>query len=119
VRSELSQPSALVVSSLDDVRWAARRAGALVPNLRAVIAPHIPSGTLPIFAGLGILALTAEARAIEQLQTQASIGLPALEKANSNELVSVSAGDATLELRWSAVGLEREWTQAGSARTKH
>jgi len=119
IRTELSQPSALVVSSLDDVRWAARRAGALVPHLRAVIAPHIPSGTLPIFAGLGILALTAEARAIEQLQSQASLGLPALERGNSKDVISVSAGDATLELRWSAVGLEREWTQAGTARTKH
>lgn len=120
VRAELSQPSALVLSSLDDVRWAARRAGALVPNLRAVIAPHIPSGTLPIFAGLGVLALVAEQRTIEQIRGQASIGLPAIdkaEKASGPDTISVSAGDATLELRWSAIGLERDWTQAGSARS--
>ena len=59
-RSEPSEPSALVLSSLDDVRWAATRAAALAANLRAVIAPHIPSGTVPIFAGSGILALTAD-----------------------------------------------------------
>src|SRR4029079_8298810 len=46
--SAMSEPSAMLLGSLDAVRWAARHAATLVPNLRAVIAEHIPSGIVPV-----------------------------------------------------------------------
>jgi aconitate hydratase len=113
-RTGLQGPSALVFDSLDDVRWAARHAAALRPNLRAVIAPHIPGGTVPVFAGLGILALGADPEAISALRQQASVALPGPEKWNG-ERVTAAAGSASVDLRWLAVGVERRWTASGSA----
>ena len=78
----MDSPGALLFESLDDVRWAARNAAALRPNLRAVIAPHIPGGTVPVFAGQGILALVADGDSLQRLRDQDSLGLPGPEKWN-------------------------------------
>ncbi len=50
-RGAPTQPSALVLESLDDVRWVARRAAELSENVRAVIAPFIPTALVPLLAG--------------------------------------------------------------------
>jgi len=113
-REGLDQPSAMVFDSLEDVRWAARHAASLRPHLRAVIAPYIPGGTVPVFAGLGILALAADADAIEALQSQDSLELPGPDKWNGDSL-QASAGAAEVALRWLAVGAERSWTATGTA----
>ncbi len=116
-RREPGEPSALLLDSLDDVRWAARHAATLAPNLRAVIAPYIPSGTVGVFAGLGILALTGEPSTLEELRGQTSLGLPAPEKWDGQETITASAGKTKVDLRWAAVGAERKWTAAGTARS--
>ncbi len=113
-RRLLDGPSALVVESLDDVRWVARRAAMLRPNLRALIAPHIPRGTVPVRAGLGILARTADARALERRRAATTLALPPPDRWNGDGL-PIAAGDAELTLSWLALGLEREWTRAGTA----
>jgi len=109
------RPSALLLSSLDHVRWAADRAPALAPNLRAVIAPYIPSGTVPIFAGLGIVALTGDSDALQVLARTPTLALPDPASWNGHGAISVSAGGETAALRWVAVGAERRWTTAGTA----
>jgi aconitate hydratase len=111
------RPSALLLSNLDDVRWAAERAATLAPNLRAVIAPYIPSGTVPIFAGLGILALTGDGGVIKTLAKSGRVGLPDPTAWNGAETILVSADSDSVELRWAAVGVERQWTTAGTAGT--
>jgi len=116
-RSEPSEPSALVLSSLDDVRWAATRAADLAANLRAVIAPHIPSGTVPIFAGSGILALTADLESIKKLKGQSSVGVAPPERWDAQSSITVTAGAQKLDVEWRAVGPEREWTASGTARS--
>lgn len=115
-RTEPSEPSALILSSLEDVRWAATRAAALAQNLRAVIASHIPSGTVPIFAGSGILALTADAETVKKLRAQTSVGVSPPERWDAQATITVMAGAQKLDLEWRAVGPEREWTAAGTAR---
>ncbi len=110
-----TQPSALVLSSLEDVRWAADRAPALVPHLRAVIAPYIPSGSVPVFAGLGIVALTGESEAVKTLANASTLALPDPASWNGTDPISVSNGGQTTKLDWVAVGVERAWTTAGSA----
>jgi aconitate hydratase len=112
-----SEPSAMLLSSLDGVRWVARNAAALGPNLRAVIAEHIPSGLVPLFAGLGIVALGADATALKKLATESTIALPSPEGIDGEQSLAATAGNGVrIDLRWLAVGAERQWTIAGSAR---
>jgi aconitate hydratase len=114
-RAELSVPSAMFFDRVEDVEWVVRRAAALSPHLRAVIAPYIPSGTVPILAGLGILALAADAEAIERLRGAGSLGLPGPDTWNGEGILA-SLGGSQVSLRWLAVGPERDWTAAGTAR---
>ncbi|HEX6274474.1 MAG TPA: aconitase family protein [Polyangiaceae bacterium] len=116
-RDRPEQPSALVLDTLDDVRWVARRASELCSMVRVVIAPHIPSGVVALLAGTGILALRAELETIRMLQAQPSVGLPAPSEWNGGRTFSVSAGGKALELTWLALGAERTWTTAGSAKS--
>jgi aconitate hydratase len=110
-----SEPAALLLQNLDDVRWAARRATRLGGTVRAVIARYIPSGTVPIFAGLGILALTGDDATIERLSREGSVAVPSPATWNGGETIRVGAGDGTVDLKWVAVGVERDWTTAGTA----
>ena len=114
-RGRPEAPCALVFESLDDVRWAARRAPELSANVRAVIATHIPAGTVPIFAGLGILALRAEPDVIKKLRSQASVGLPDPTLWDGKQLIVASSGSSSIDLTYLAIGPEREWTMSGSA----
>jgi aconitate hydratase len=116
-RGRPEQPSALVLGSLDDVRWIARRAPELSGAVRAVIASHIPAGVVSLLAGTGILALRADADAMRTLQGQSSLGLPAPTDWNGKATISASADGKPVELTFLAVGAERDWTAAGSART--
>jgi hypothetical protein len=85
--------------------------------VRAVIAAHIPSAMIGLFAGLGILALTADAEALKALAAQSSLVLGGPEKWDGTDVITAEAGDAKVSLRWRAVGAEREWTAAGTTRT--
>jgi aconitate hydratase len=109
------RPSAFLASSLEDVRWAADRAAALAPTVRAIIAPYIPSGTVPLFAGLGIVALMGDAAVLGALGKAPTIGLPDPSSWAGPDMLTVAAGGQKLALRWAAVGAERAWTTAGTA----
>lgn len=110
------EPSALVLDSLDDVRWFVRRAPELSAMVRAVIATHIPSGAVPILAGLGILALSATPDTMAKLKGEASVRFPDPREWNGDSAIKTSAGSTSIDLVWLAVGAEREWTATGSAR---
>ncbi len=114
-RSKPEQPSALLLDSLDDVRWVARRAPELAGTVRAVIAAHIPAGVVSVLAGTGIAALRAEPAALSALAEQSSVLLPSPTEWNSR--VAASAGPTSVDLTWLAVGPERDWTMAGTARS--
>jgi aconitate hydratase len=106
----------LVLDSLDDVRWFARRAPELNDSVRAIVAPYIPSGIVPMLAGLGILALVCDAGEIAKLRGEATLALPAPAafSAEGQFALSTSAGPVTL--KWVALGSERDWTSAGTTR---
>ncbi len=110
------QPSVLLLESLDDVRWVARRAGELVENVRAIIATFIPAGFVPVFAGLGILALRAEPEAFKKLKGATTLSLPGPESWQGKPTLSAEAGTQSVELCVLASGVERDWTVAGTAR---
>lgn len=116
-RGKPATASALVLESLDDVRWFARRAPELSDTVRAIVAPHIPSGIVPMLAGLGILALVTDAPGIEKLRAQAALAIPAPSAWGSDGKVSVDVNGSAVTLTWVALGIERDWTTAGSARS--
>lgn len=109
-----TEPSAMVLSSLDAVRWAARYAPELSPALRAVIAEFFPAGLVPLFSALGIVVLTTDAASLKRVATEKSVALPAPSPADE---VSLGVGSGTLRAQWAALGLERAWTQVGTAKS--
>ena len=112
-----AEPSAILVRSLDGVRKLAHGASGLDPNVRAVIAEHVPSGLVPLFAGSGIIVLGADAAALKKLSGEHGISLPAPADVDGQQTFSTKASSgAELELRWLAVGAERKWTIEGGAR---
>src|SRR5690606_39512991 len=73
-RSTPGEPSALLLESLEDVRWLVRKAPEVNATVRAVLAPHIPSGAVQMLSGLGILALAAEPAVLARVKDQGKIG---------------------------------------------
>ena len=115
-RGKPAAPSALVLQSLDDVRWFARRAPELSETVRAIVAPYIPSGIVPMLAGLGILALESDAAGLEKLREQTAVALPSPSAWNGERTIMAETSAGAVSLTWLAVGSERDWTTAGSAR---
>jgi aconitate hydratase len=116
-RSKPEQPSALVLQSLDDVRWVGRRAPELSATVRAVIAPHIPAGVVALLAGTGIVALRAEPETLKTLSSQRSLKLPSPSECDGKVEVTASAESGDVALTWLAIGVERDWTVSGSAKS--
>lgn len=104
---------ALVLQSIDEVRAAAESIIELT-NLRAIIAPLIPSAFVTLFASEGIAAFSVSASTLEALGNEKSLALP--EPAQWGDKVRATVGEQTIDLAWLATGAERTWTHTGSAR---
>lgn len=111
-RTALEKPSALVVGSLNDVRWAERHAS-VDRAIKAVIATHIPAATVSVLSGLGVLALQASEDDFKELSHASSVALPSPGEWH-NGGIRVTAGNSKLTLTWLAIGPERHWAEAGS-----
>jgi aconitate hydratase len=109
-------PVAVLCTTLDEVRQLAARAADVAHTVRAVIAPFIPSGTVALFSGLGIVAIEADAAAAKGLSAQKTVSLPAPAQWAEKQSTSVALGSSKIALRWLALGAERAWTSAGTAR---
>jgi len=112
-----AEPSALLLESLDDVRWLVRKAADVNATVRAVIAPHIPSGSVQVLAGLGIVALSAAPEVLATVKGQRSLRLPDPLEWDGKQSLTVSTEAGGVELSWLAIGPEREWTASGTARS--
>lgn len=106
---------ALVLSTLDEVRQVAARAGA-DGNVKAVIAPFIPSGLVPLFAGAGILALGADSTVLTSLKGQKALTLPPLNTVTDGVIVGTTLSKTRVTFSWLAIGIERSWTLSGTSR---
>ncbi len=107
---------AVLCSTLDEVRELAARATEIAENVRAVVAPFIPSSSVALFSGLGIAALRVDAAGAKGLKGQRSIALPEASKWSEKGPTLVTLGSQKVPLTWLALGSERAWTSAGTAR---
>jgi aconitate hydratase len=107
---------AVVCGTLDEVRELAARAADIAPVVRAVLAPFIPSGLVALFSGVGIAAIQLDALAAKGVRAQKTIALPAPAQWAERQTTSVSLGSTRVALTWLALGAERSWTSAGTAR---
>lgn len=107
-RGEVTSPSAYVAECLDDVRWLTESAVA-EPELRAIIAAHIPAATVSVLSGLGVLALRADAATIAQVVCAKTLQVPAQESWDNGH-VALELGEGSVTVDWLAVGPERDWT---------
>lgn len=107
-----TEPSAFVGHNLQEVGWFARRASSLVPKLRVVVAPFVPSGWTTLFSTCGILSLHATQGQLSRLQRAKALTLTDPEQ--WQECVPVDVDGETLELRWMATPEERHWALHGT-----
>jgi aconitate hydratase len=116
---------ALLLQTLDEVRQAARdiagsAIGAAEPSsarhVKAVIAPFVPSGLVALFAGAGVLALSAEPATLRSLKGQKSLTVGPVTPATNGAVVVVTPSRDRVDLAWLAVGAERAWTLSGTSR---
>ncbi|MDB4934551.1 MAG: Aconitate hydratase [Labilithrix sp.] len=108
---------AIVCSTLEEVRELAARAVELAPNVRAVLAPFIPSGAVSLFSGVGIAALRFDAAGAKGLKGQRTIALPPPAQWAENEPTVIAIGSTKVPLTWLALGPERGWVSAGTSRS--
>ena len=106
---------AVFLSSLDEVRQVAARVTGEGP-IKAVIAPFIPSGLVPIFAGAGILALGAEPAMLRSLKGQKSLALSPVSATTDGAVTVTTVNKTKVNFSWLAVGVERSWTFSGTSR---
>ena len=107
---------AVVCSPLDEVRELAARATEIAGNVRAIVAPFIPSSSVALFSGLGIAALRVDAAGAKGLKGQRTIALPEVSKWSEKGPTVVTLGSQKVPLTWLALGSERAWASAGTAR---
>jgi aconitate hydratase len=107
---------AVVCGTLDEVRQLALWAVDVAPSVRAVLAPFIPSGLVAVFSGAGIAAIQVDAAAAKGLRGQKNLVLPAPGQWAEGNATSVPLGAGKVAMTWLALGAERAWTSAGTAR---
>ncbi len=113
VAGEEAKGTAVLLSTLEEVRAATERPANL-GNLRAVIAPFIPSGIVAMLAGDGIAAFSIDAVGRAALEGQKSLTLP--PSAQWGETVSATTPKGRVDLTFLAISAERTWVLAGTAR---
>jgi hypothetical protein len=78
------------------------------PQLRAIIASHIPAATVSILSGLGVLALRADEETLARVSGAKTLTVPDHSAWGDQEL-SLQVDEEPLALDWLAVGPERDW----------
>ena len=95
-------------------RVAIARALARKPS---VVLADEPTAALDHTAGLGILALVCDAADIAKLRCDPTLALPSPSALNADNRISAQTRAGPVALKWVALGSEREWTSAGTARS--
>ncbi|HEX7452571.1 MAG TPA: hypothetical protein VF294_09815, partial [Polyangiaceae bacterium] len=84
-------------------------------TVRAIVAPYIPSGTVPMLAGLGILALEADLEGIAKLRGEASLSLPSPSAWNGERSITTNTSAGPVALAWLAIVVARSEQVRGAS----
>ncbi len=107
---------AVICTTVDEVRRATQVAIDGTRPVRAIVAAFVPSANVALLAGIGVIALQADAAELAGLKGK-SLHVPAPSALEAGEAVSLAgAGVAKTAFKWLAIGAERAWTAAGTAR---
>jgi hypothetical protein len=104
---------AAVCETLDEVRDLAARAHDVAPQVRAVLAPFIPSQLVALLSAAGIAALRVEGDVAGSLEAQRTVTLPSPAQWAERKAMTVAAGGAKVQVTWLALGAERDWATGG------
>ncbi|MCC6524113.1 MAG: 3-isopropylmalate dehydratase [Polyangiaceae bacterium] len=104
---------AVVLTELDDVR-ALGDAVALGSNVRALIAPYVPSQMVSTLAAEGVACFAVEPSALGAFKGQGQLALPKI--GSWGDKTPAAAGKNKVELRWLAIDQELAWLNDGRAR---
>ncbi len=107
---------AVLCETLDEVRDLAARAPDIAPKVRAILATFIPSGLVAVFSGVGIAAIQLDPEAAKGIRAQKTLFLPAPAQWAVRDTTPIALGAAKVGMTWLALGAERAWTSAGTAR---
>ncbi|MBX3181022.1 MAG: 3-isopropylmalate dehydratase [Polyangiaceae bacterium] len=111
----LAGPSLVVCAGLAELSALCQAAPRLTPQLRAVLAPHVPSGFVPLLSGLGVLALRAEPEVLQAVTQATQVGVPAPDAWPADAAFSLQGPGGALTASWLAAGEERAWVARGAA----
>ena len=75
-----------------------------------MVAPQIPGHAVAVLASLGILACTADPESIAKLEHNGSVTVPPSDRWAEDGTIAVSWASGRADMRWLAIGPEREWT---------
>jgi aconitate hydratase len=106
--TSLSGVCAFVADSLDDVRWLSENASQR-PEIRALIAEHIPAATVAMLSGLGVLALRADRATMARFE-EAKVLLVPEQHTWEGSTIPLWVGNEKFTLDWLAMGEERSWS---------
>ncbi len=109
---------AVLCGTLDEVRQLALWAVELAPQVRAVLAPFIPSGLVGVFSSAGIAAIQLDAGAAKGLRGQKSLVLPPPGQWAEKNATTVPLAGGNVSLTWLARGVERAWASGATPPAK-
>jgi aconitate hydratase len=113
--SPLASPSVVVCASLDELHEAVHRV-VDTPEVRAIVATVFPRGLVSMVSGAGALALRVDAAGLKVARAAKTAQLPGLSGWDGPQTVAFGSAKVSCELL--AVGVERAWIAAGTARPK-
>lgn len=108
-----TEPCACLVGDLRELEWFAERASSLIPELRVVIAPFVPSGWITLFSACGVLSLEADESQMSALQKARQVTVAPADR--WRERVPLRVDGQALELGWGATPEERKWAVSGGS----
>jgi aconitate hydratase len=115
-RAELATGVAVVCATLDEVRDLSARAQEIAHEVRAILAPYIPSSLVALLSAAGIAAIRLDSSAAKALKGQKTIALPAPSQWPERQATTIVVGAAKLPLTWLALGSERAWATGAPAK---
>lgn len=108
-----TEPCACLVGDLRELEWFAERASSLIPELRVVIAPFVPSGWITLFSACGVLSLEADESQMSALQKARQVTVAPADR--WRERVPLRVDGQAIELGWGATPEERKWAVSGGS----